>query len=304
MVEGARHGSHMCSGHWAGLTVFLFCVHAVWAAHCDGQHRGQLPELPGPWLGHQDAGAAGAGPHDVAHDQQVTPHVVSSGCATKGMGNTPWLPHNIPNHLQSFRCITITILRPFLSFPASTPAGRCRVAENRRVSSERQQSGLHWNASELLGSSPVVGSSLELVVSVPEDKEVSGEVELGRWVGSAAVARPDLCLSPAVVCQQQTQERVDAGVLARRAHLAGYHRMCFCCVLPVCTCRLPVNQAGASPLTAQLEPGDSIRQHQMQLAPLATAQHGAPWLSGQQGTGGSVSGASPVSARSVSLQVG
>jgi hypothetical protein len=50
------------------------------------------------------------------------------------------------------------------------------------VSTERQQSGLHWNASELLGSSPVVGSSLELVVSVPEDKEVSGEVELGRWV--------------------------------------------------------------------------------------------------------------------------
>lgn len=115
------------------------------------------------------------------------------------------------------------------------------VAENRRVSTERQQSGLHWNASELLGSSPVVGSSLELVVSVPEDKEVSGEVELGR---------------------------------------------------------LPVNQAGALPLTAQLEPGDSIKQHQTQLTPLATAQHGAPRLSGQQGTGGSVAGASPVSARS------
>lgn len=61
------------------------------------------------------------------------------------------------------------------------------------MSSERQQSGLHWNASDLLGSSPVVGSSLELVVSVPEDKEVSGEVELGRWVGSAAGAQICAC---------------------------------------------------------------------------------------------------------------
>lgn len=74
--------------------------------------------------------------------------------------------------------------------------------------------------------------------------------------------------------------------------------MRFCCVPFVCTFRLPVNEAGASPLPAQLEPGESIRQHQMQLAPLATAQHGAPRLSGQQGTGGSVAGASPVSARS------
>jgi hypothetical protein len=42
------------------------------------------------------------------------------------------------------------------------------------VSCEQQQGGLHWSASEL------VGSSLELVGSVPEDKEVSGEMELAR----------------------------------------------------------------------------------------------------------------------------